>query len=78
MDISGANTATYQIVNAQPTDAGFYRCKVISSGQTVSQTNAARLTVFPVALNISRNIPTSITVLENSINTSFTVAAYFY
>lgn len=75
VDISGANTATYQIVNAQPADAGFYRCKVISSGQTVSQTNAARLTVFPVALNISRNIPTSITVLENSINTSFTVAA---
>lgn len=75
VNISGANSSTFEIINAQPSDAGFYRCRLISTGQTISQTNAARLTVFPVALNISRNIPSSITVLENSINTSFTVAA---
>jgi len=75
VDISGANTASYSIANVQPANAGFYRCRVTSFGGTVSRSNAAKLTVFPVSLTISTNIASAITVLEGSLTNSLTVAA---
>ena len=75
-DIVGENTDTLTLNNVQPSNAGFYRCKLISAGFTESRTNAARLQVIPVNINIKRNIPTLITALEGNTTTSFTVEAY--
>jgi hypothetical protein len=75
VDISGANSSTFEIVNLQPSDAAFYRCKVTSAGGNVSQSNAVRLRIIPVSITIRQNIQTSITVLEGSTTTQFAVDA---
>jgi len=74
-DISGANSSTLSLTNIQPSAAGFYRCKVISAGEVVSQSNASRLRVVAVNITITTNIPTSTTILENNTTTVFRIAA---
>ena len=63
-DISGETSATFNILSAALSDAAFYRCKITSFGGTVQYTNAAQLTVVALVISISKNIATSLEVLE--------------
>lgn len=63
--IVGANSSTYQIPSVTVADDGYYRCLVTSAGSTIAFSNVARLQVFAVAINITSNIPTSISIDED-------------
>jgi len=73
--IVGANDSTYAINSVTVADDGYYRCLVTSAGATVAFSNVARLQVFPVAINITQNIPTSISVDEDFPGRELTIAA---
>lgn len=73
--IVGANSPTYEIASVTTADAGYYRCQVISAGSIISFSNVARLQVFPVAINITTNIPTSITVEEDFAGAELSLVA---
>jgi len=69
---SGVNTATLTISNADPSDAGAYRCKVTnSSGPNTS--NPANLTVVTVPTITTQPIPA---VVSDGYPASFTGAAF--
>jgi hypothetical protein len=64
-NINNANSSTYEIPSVILANAGFYRCLVTSAGSSTSFSNSAKLQVFPVAINITTNIPTSVTIDED-------------
>lgn len=73
--IVGANSSTYQIPSVTVADDGYYRCLVTSAGSTIAFSNVARLQVFAVAINITSNIPTSISIDEDFPGRELSVTA---
>jgi len=67
-NIIGANTNTLTILSATPNDSGFYRLKLTSFGGEIQYTNIAQVGVTIRAINIIKNIPTSITIDEGISN----------
>jgi hypothetical protein len=68
-NISGQTSDTFTIASANfITDTGFYRVRATSFGGEVAFSNAARLTITQVAIQITQNIPTTLTFLENLEN----------
>lgn len=68
-NISGQTSVTFTIASAIFTsDTGFYRVRVTSFGGEVAFSNAAKLTITQVSVQISQNIPTTLAFLENLEN----------
>lgn len=63
-DISGATANTFQILGLAESDQGYYRLKLVSFGGEIYYTNAASLQVLDVNILVTKNILTSLTVLE--------------
>jgi hypothetical protein len=66
--ISGANSPSFIIPSVTRNDAGYYRCLLTSFGGETTTTNAAKLTVSPVEINIVLNLPLTLTFLEGREN----------
>jgi hypothetical protein len=68
-DIPNQISDTFTIASANfDTDTGFYRVRATSLGGEVAFSNAAKLTITRVAIQITQNIPTTLTFLENLEN----------
>lgn len=65
-NISGANTNTYQILSVGQSDDAYYRCSVVSQGGFQSYTNVARLGITAVAIQITKDLASSFSVLEGA------------
>jgi hypothetical protein len=69
IDIPNQTTDTYSIASVSFVgDTGFYRVRATSQGGETAFSNAAKLTVNQVAIQITQNIPTTLEFLENVEN----------
>lgn len=77
-NIQGVTTNTLTISDAQnPQDVGYYRLKLISSGGTIAYSNVVRLAISVVEINITQNLPTTLTFIEGeTISTPFEIEAF--
>lgn len=66
--ISGENTNTLNFLSLSTTNQGYYRAKLTTFGGEIRYTNAAFLSVVSRTITITKNIPSSITVLESDDN----------
>lgn len=68
-DIAGATSAIYQILSVNhPSDNGYYRCKCTSFGGYIDYTNAAKLSITAVEIQIITDLASSFTILEGLSN----------
>jgi hypothetical protein len=67
-NITDKTTNVLTILSVQPSDQGYYRLRLTSFGGEVAYTNAVLLSIFTLSISITRNIPSSITVLEGIQN----------
>jgi hypothetical protein len=68
-NISGETTNTLSFPSViKATNEGYYRCRITSKGGTVAFTNAARLSIALVKIEILLDIPTSVAILEGAQN----------
>ena len=63
-NISGATVSDYIVSSVSPSDTGYYRCALTSTGGTISYTNIALVDVVSLAISITLNNSTSIQILE--------------
>lgn len=68
-DISGAQSSTFSIASVSPSDEGYYRCKLTSFGGTITYTNAAFVDVVSLAITVTANNPSNVSVIEFENNT---------
>jgi len=68
IDIIGETTNELSLLSVQPSDQAYYRLKLTSFGGEVAYTNVARVIVYALAITVTRDIPSSITVLEGVSN----------
>lgn len=66
--ISGETTNTLNLLAVTTSDEAYYRCKVTSFGGVIGYTNAAEVSVTELLITITKDIPSSITVLEGVAN----------
>lgn len=67
-DIPGENTNSFSILSVQPSDAAYYRLKLVSFGGEIAYTNAVKVEVYALVIDVTTDIPSSITVLEGVSN----------
>lgn len=67
-NISGQTTNTLVLLNVQPSDEAHYRLRLTSFGGEIVFSNPARLNVFVLRVDVTENIPTSLSLLEGVPN----------
>lgn len=67
-NITNQTTNSFSIGSAATTDTGYYRLRLTSFGGVVAFSNVVYVSVTSVNIQILKNIPTSLTVLEGDDN----------